>query len=221
MNEIRVAISAPMTIPLEHLKKVKHELMSRYQIRHSYITYWDRQSAYDQHEFESANAVIVIADSKFGFNCKTLAPGVSKELTEAYYNSKPVFVAYENSNGQINFYSVDLKSTDRVMKVIGFSGIQGSSGKGGLFEKLLNNYAEVNFNDKPAEYTDKPRQTLQNQQAELERSVIKMIHNSTYGVRCVDSSYNSEQIKFPEMRRVYANTIPNPDYVDNRLLLML
>jgi hypothetical protein len=232
MNDIRIAISAPMTVPMDHLSEVGKLLNDKYGIPYRFISFWDRTSAYNQRAFESANAVIVIADSKFGFNCKDLAPGVSKELTEAYYNSKPIFVAYKNSsNGQINFYSVDLKSGNGVMKVTGFSGIQRTSGKGGVFEKLLDHY--VSFDDKPTEYTAKQRLQKHNgidaqaelekmiNQDELEKAAIRLMQNSTYGIRCVDPSYNSEQIKFPEVRRVYASLIDNPDYIDNRLLLML
>ena len=219
MNAIQIAICGPITIPLDHVKKVKNALMSRYEIRFSHINHWDRHSQYDNFMIGRSDAVIVIADSKFGFNCKHLAPGVAKELTEARNKCKPVFIAYKNSSGIINFYAVDLISGADINKVTGVSGVQGSSGEGGVFERLLENYAEVSFDGKQAEYTDKQR--LQKQQSELERSTIKMIHNSTYGIHCVDPSYNTGQIKFPEMRRVYASTIPNPDYIDERLLLMI
>ena len=219
MNAIRIAISAPMTVPMEHLREVDNLLYDKYKISHAHISYWDRKSQYDQNLFDSVNAVIVI-NNNFSFNCGDLAPGVSKELTEAYYNSKPVFVAYKNSNGQINFYSVDLKSGNGVMKVTGFSGIQGSSGKGKAFERLLENYAEVSFDGKPAEYTAKQR--LQKQLDDLEKSAINLIQNSTYGsFGELDHPSKFEQVKFPKVRQVYANLIPNPDYTDERLLLML
>ena len=221
MNAIQIAICGPITIPLDHVKKVKHALMSRYEIRFSHINHWDRHSQYDNFMIGRSDAVIVIADSKFGFNCKHLAPGVAKELTEARNKCKPVFIAYKNSSGIINFYSVDLIIGIGInnKNVTGVSGVQGSSGEGGVFERLLDNYAEVSFNGKQAEYTAKQR--LQNQQTEIEKSAHRLMQNSTYGIRCVDSSYNSEQIKFPEVRRVYASTIPNPDYIDERLLLMI
>jgi hypothetical protein len=152
-----------------------------------------------------SDAVIVIADSKFGFNCKHLAPGVAKELTEARNKCKPVFIAYKNSSGIINFYSVDLICGYDINKVTGVSGVQGSSGEGGVFERLLEKFEEVSFDGNPSAY----------------KTAKRIMHNSTYGIRCVDSSYNSEQIKFPEVRQVYANTILNPDYLDERLLLML
>ena len=233
MNNIQIALCGPITIPLDHIKKVKNALMTRYEIRFSHINHWDRHSPYDNFMIGRSDAVIVIADSKFGFNCKHLAPGVTKELTEARNKCKPVFIAYKNSSGIINFYSVDLICGYDINKVTGVSGVQGSSGEGGVFERLLENYAEVSFDGKQAEYTAKQRLQKHNgidaqaelekmiNQDELEKAAIRLMQNSTYGIRCVDSSYNSEQIKFPEVRQVYANTILNPDYLDERLLLML
>lgn len=212
--DINISISAPMTVPIGHLREVQSVLHKKYDVPNQRISYWDRAHAYDQLAFNRANAVIVI-NKDFSFKCVDLSPGVSKELTSAYKKGIPIYLAYKNANGQINFYDAILSHSNSTFIVTGLSGISGSSGKGGVFETRLDKYRTKTCIDAQAEL-----EKMINQD-ELEKAAIRLMQNSTYGIRCVDPSYNSEQIKFPEVRRVYASLIDNPDYSDERLLLML
>ena len=49
----------------------------------------------------------------------------------------------------------------------------------------------------------------------MEKAVKKW--NTVFG----ELQHPTEQVEFPEVRRVYATTIPNPDYQDPRLLFLL
>ncbi len=55
------------------------------------------------------------------------------------------------------------------------------------------------------------------------RTWEKMIVNSTYGAYA-DTTFNSNpcaEVALPKAQKVYAKTVPNPDYFDERLILML
>jgi len=223
----RIAISAPMDVPMGYLCEVEDLLNENFKIPYSHISFWDRKSAYDQKSFDSADAVVFIlpnfsfdsAKVKLGYE---IPVGVRSELNLAIKQEKKICIAYKTASGEINIYNVSY-TVGRIPKDYSIKGIAGTSNEFGEWTEGLalvgislkeNSKSETkqDFFVDPKEREEELRQWA---------AAHRIMTNSTYGIRCVDPSYNSEQIKFPEVRRVYASLIPNPDYSDERLLLML
>jgi len=211
-----------MSVPMEHLSEVGKLLNDKYGIPYRFISFWDRKSAYNQRAFDQSEAVIVILPN-FSFDSTkirrawTIPIGVHRELQIAEKQGKKIFLAYKTTEGVLQFYAANIfigigdQHTDTVIK-----GMAGTSGPNGAFcgwlKTLEGSETKQDFFVDQKEREEELRQWA---------AAHRIMTNSTYGIRCVDPSYNSEQIKFPEVRRVYASLIPNPDYSDERLLLML
>ena len=218
----RIAISAPMTVPMEHLCNVRDLLHNKYDIPNLYISYWDRESQYDQKEFDSADAVIFLLKD-FAFEGKegTVPIGVDAELRQVHKQGKPAFLAYKlKTTGEIKFYTIRFGLGPDYRKTF----IKALTDTTGDFVNFINGF-ELKGIDV---------------QAKLEKAAIKLETNSTYGTfgELEHPDYNEvldrwkkagflenidpiEQVKLPTAKRVYAQLIPNPDYPDERLLLML
>jgi len=220
-----------MSVPMERLREVEDLLNERCGIPYGHISFWDRNSAYDQRAFDQSEAVIVILPN-FSFDSTkirrawTIPIGVHRELQIAEKQAKKIFLAYKTTEGVLQFYAANIfiglgdQHTDTVIK-----GMAGTSGPNGAFcgwlKTLDSKESEIKETWKSLGIDAQAELEKMINQDELEKAAIRLMQNSTYGIRCVDPSYNSEQIKFPEVRRVYASLIPNPDYSDERLLLML
>ena len=200
----RIAISAPMTVPMEHLCNVRDLLHNKYDIPNLYISYWDRESQYDQKEFDSADAVIFLLKD-FAFEGKegTVPIGVDAELRQVHKQGKPAFLAYKlKSTGEIKFYTIrfGLGPDGNYQKTF----IKALSDTTGDFVNFINGFeligidAQTNFEDAYNEVLDRWKKA-----------------------GFLENTDPIEQVKFPETRRVYAQLIPNPDFPDERLLLML
>ena len=200
----RIAISAPMTVPMEHLCNVRDLLHNKYDIPNLYISYWDRKSQYDQKEFDSADAVIFLLKD-FAFEGKegTVPIGVDAELRQVHKQGKPAFLAYKlKTTGEIKFYTIrfGLGPDDNYQKTF----IKALSDTTGDFVNFINGFeligidAQTKFEDAYNEVLDRWKKA-----------------------GFLENTDPIEQVKFPTVRQVYANTIPNPDYRDERLLLML
>ena len=248
----RIAISAPMDIPMVHLCEVEDLLNENFKIPYSHISFWDRKSAYDQKTFDSADAVVFILPNfsfdstkvKLGYE---IPIGVRSELNLAIKQEKKIYIAYKTASGEINIYNVSY-TVGRIPKDYTIKGIAGTSNEFGewveglglvgisLKENSKSETKQVFFID------EKEREEELRKWAEDHRvySAIKLAQNSTYGAsgKLEHPDYNEtlekwkkagflentdpiEQVKFPKVRQVYAQLIPNPDYPDERLLLML
>ena len=200
----RIAISAPMTVPMEHLCNVRDLLHNKYDIPNLYISYWDRESQYDQKEFDSADAVIFLLKD-FAFEGKegTVPIGVDAELRQVHKQGKPAFLAYKlKTTGEIKFYTIrfGLGPDDNYQKTF----IKALSDTTGDFVNFINGFeligidAQTNFEDAYNEVLDRWKKA-----------------------GFLENTDPIEQVKFPKVRQVYAQLIPNPDFPDERLLLML
>lgn len=228
----RIAISAPMTVPMEHLSEVGKLLNDKYNIPHGIVSYWDRNSAYDQRAFDQSEAVIVILPN-FSFDSTkirrawTIPIGVHRELQIAEKQAKKIFLAYKTTEGVLQFYAANTfvglgdQHTDTVIK-----GMAGTSGPNGAFcgwlKTLEGSEIKQDFFVDEKEREEELRLLKEHIAASEKWDVAarKLMTNSTYGA-FGELDHPSEQVKFPETRRVYAQLITNPDYSDERLLLML
>ena len=220
----RIAISAPMTVPMAHLCEVEDLLNEKFKIPYSHISFWDRKSQYDQKTFDSADAVVFLLKD-FAFEAKegSVPIGVDAELRQTLKQGKHAYLAYKlKTTGEIKFYTIrfGLGPNDNYQKTF----IKALSDTTGDFVNFINGFELIGINA----------------QTKLEKAAVKLETNSTYGTfgELEHPDYNEvldrwkkagflenidliEQVKFPTVRQVYANTIPNPDYPDERLLLML
>jgi len=215
----RIAISAPMSVPMEHLSEVEDLLNVKYEIPYGHISFWDRKSAYDQNQFNRADAVVVILNDFDYDSSKSdyfIPIGVHRELQEANKQRKKVFLAYKRkSDGVLNLYIATyiLGNGDDYKR----TSIKGNAGSSDMFKVWLKS-----LESKESEVDDAMKSLGIDAQAELEKAAIKLMTNSIYGsvVSC-NTDPVDEQVKLPMARRVYASLIPNTDYSDERLLLML
>ena len=221
----RIAISAPMDIPMVHLCEVEDLLNENFKIPYSHISFWDRKSAYDQKAFDSADAVVFIlpnfsfdsAKVKLGYE---IPIGVGSELNLAIKQEKKICIAYKTASGEINIYNVSY-TIGRIPKDYSIKGIAGTSNE---FGEWVNGFELIGIDA----------------QTKFEDAAVKLAINSAYGAsgKLEHPDYNEtlekwkkagllentdpiEQVKLPEARRVYAQLIPNPDYLDERLLFLL
>ena len=203
----RIAISAPMDVPMGYLCEVEDLLNENFKIPYSHISFWDRKSAYDQKSFDSANAVVFILPNfsfdstkvKLGYE---IPIGVRSELNLAIKHEKKICIAYKTASGEINIYNVSY-TVGRIPKDYTIKGIAGTSNE---FGKWVNGFELIGIDA----------------QTKFEDAAVKLAINSAYGAFGeLDHPSKFEQVKFPKVRQVYANLIPNPDYTDERLLLML
>jgi len=210
-----------MSVPMEHLREVEDLLNERHGIPYGHISFWNRKSAYDQNQFNQADAVVVILPN-FSFDStkikrKWYVPiGVHGELQIAEKQSKKIFLAYLTSAGVLQIYAANVfvATGDRHQETV-IKGIASTSGPNGAFcgwlKTLEGSETKQDF------FVDEKER-----EAELRQWAVahRINQNSTYGA-FGELDHPSEQVKFPDVRRVYATTIPNPDYLDEHLLLML
>lgn len=229
----RIAISAPMSVPMVHLCEVEDLLNEKFKIPYSHISFWDRKSQYDQNQFDSADAVIFLLKD-FAFEGKegSVPIGVDAELRQVHKQGKDAFLAYKlKTTGEIRFYTFRFGLGPDYRK----TWIKAVSDTTGEFGEFVNG-----FELKVDEVEDAKKFLGIDTQAELEKAAIRLMQKSTYGSfgEIDHPDYNEvlnrwkkagflentdpiEQVKFPKTQRVYAQLIPNPDYADERLLLML
>jgi len=220
----RIALSAPMSIPLEHLGEVEQLINQKYAIPCSHISYWNRTSAYNDNEFNNADAVVIILPN-FSFDSTKIKRewyvpiGVHRELQESEKQSKKVYIAYKTADGTLNLYQASYScGNGGQFHNTKIKGIAGTSNEFGewvykLSKEDLKSETKQDFFVDPKEREEKLRQWA---------AAHRINQNSVYGAFGeLDHPSEQVQVKFPEMRRVYAQLIPNPDYSDERLLLML
>jgi hypothetical protein len=221
--DINIAISAAMTVPMEHLREVQSVLHNKYDVPNQRIYYWDRAHEYDQSAFNRSNAVVVILNDFAYDSSKSdyfIPIGVHRELQEANKQHKKVFLAYKRkSDNVLNLYNATyiLGNGDN-FKGTSIKGNSGSSGPNGAFcgwlKTLEGSETKQDFFIDQKEREEELRQW---------EAAHRIMQNSTYGA-FGELDHPSEQIKFPEVRRVYAQTVSLHQFdngFDERLLLML
>jgi hypothetical protein len=228
----RIALSAPTDVPMVHLCEVEDLLNENFKIPYSHISFWDRKSQYDQNLFDYADAVVFILPNfsfdstkvKLGYE---IPIGVRSELNLAIKQEKKICIAYKTASDEINIYNVSY-TVGRIPKDYTIKGIAGTSNEFGEWVEALGLVGiSLKENSKSVTKQDffiDAQAELEKMinQSELEKMAIRLIQNSTYGAFGeLDHPSKFEQVKFPTVRQVYANLIPNPDYRDERLLLML
>lgn len=212
----RIAISAPMTVPMVHLCEVEDLLNEKFHIPYSHISFWDRKSQYDQNQFDSADAVIFLLKD-FAFEGKegSIPIGVDAELRQVLKQGKDAFLAYKlKTTGEIRFYTFRFGLGPGYKK----TWIKAVSDTTGAFGEFVNGFELIGIDV----------------QSKLEKAAVKLETKSTDGwidlnetvkkwkdAGFLENTDPIEQVKLPEARRVYAQLIPNPDFLDERLLLML
>lgn len=234
----RIAISAPMTVPMEHLREVKELIQLRYEIPGNFISFWDRKSAYDQNVFNNAEAVVVILND-FAFDSSKsdyiIPIGVHRELQEADKQHKNVFLAYKRkTDGVLNLYNAtyllgrgnDYKST----QIKGSAGYSGSADK---FKDWINDRSRIESTIKKWESLSFDAKSITDKALEMLGCNEGGIHSKrTNGIAdqtnlCSEISLDTSQetsIKFPESLKVFAQTVSRHQFdtgFDERLLLML
>lgn len=212
----RIAISAPMTVPMVHLCEVEDLLNEKFHIPYSHISFWDRKSQYDQNQFDSADAVIFLLND-FAFEGKegSVPIGVDAELRQVHKQGKDAFLAYKlKTTGEIRFYTFRFGLGPDYKK----TWIKAVSDTTGEFGEFVNGFELIGIDV----------------QSKLEKAAVKLETKSTDGwidlnetvkkwkdAGFLENTDPIEQVKFPTVRQVYAQLIPNPDFPDERLLLML
>jgi len=227
----KIFISAPMTVPMEHLCNVRDLLHEEYDIPNLHISYWDRKSLYVQEDFDSSDAVIFILND-FAFEGKegSIPIGVDKELRDCALQGKSTFLAYRlKSTGSIRFYefSVELGPNKNYNK----TRIKGISDTSYKFEDFVKRSGSLSGFDN---FAKRLKENDEKKFLNSTHGALGTLDNPSYGwidpkwalkkweeAGLLENTDPTEQVKLPEARRVYAQLIPNPDYSDERLLLML
>lgn len=195
----RIAISAPMSVPMVHLCEVEDLLNEKFHIPYSHISFWDRKSQYDQKAFDSADAVIFLLKD-FAFEGKegSIPIGVDAELRQVHKQGKDAFLAYKlKTTGEIRFYTFRFGLGPDYRK----TWIKAVSDTTGAFVDLVNEF-ELKVD-------------------KVEHSDYKEAVDRWKKAGFLENTDPIEQVTLPIAKRVYAKMIPNPDYLDERLLFLL
>ena len=182
-----------MSVPMERLREVEDLLNERCGIPYGHISFWDRNSAYDQRAFDQSEAVIVILPN-FSFDSTkirrawTIPIGVHRELQIAEKQAKKIFLAYKTTEGVLQFYAANIfiglgdQHTDTVIK-----GMAGTSGPNGAFcgwlKTLDSKESEIKETWKSLGIDAQAELEKMINQDELEKAAIRLMENSTYGIK--------------------------------------
>jgi hypothetical protein len=130
MNNPTAYISCPISVPMLELKKVEDKLRAI----NWRPNYWIRGSSYSDKGVRTADAVVFILfvgneqplkTWRKDLNC--LSMGTKKELELATTLNKPIFIAYQTMDNEVNFYTASIRSKreNDTLKMI--EGTQGTS----------------------------------------------------------------------------------------------
>lgn len=191
----KVYISAPITMEWSTVLSYKLKLDAL----GFDVKLWDRNfSNYRKQDFDSADTVVILLpNNKFNGSQRDLPIGVCKEISEAYAQSKSIFIGYTPNSGVPEFYRAGVQLGSR-----GYFTIRGEGGSTTAIKVLAAN-------------------------ANVEKAAKKIAVNSTYGLADYMSGswsddsgemYSSNpcaEIALPTAKKV------NPDLIEERLLLMM
>jgi len=184
-----VYISAPISMDWSTVSKYKMEL----EVRGLNVYLWDRTSKYSQSDFDNCRSVVfLLPKNKFKASHSDLPVGLQRELSCAYAQDKDIYIGYQTSNGDYNFYEADTNG----VKIEGISRTSGS-----IFNRV--------FVNRSAE-----KVVINSQYGIDTEHELMEIANEMF-----NSNPCEELIQ--KVTKVYSRTQSNSDYIDERLLLML
>lgn len=194
MANNRVFISAPISVDWSTVTEFVHSVLDA----GGKPVFWDRNTRYDQNDFNSSDSVVfILPKNKFEMSQYGLPIGLKNELSRAFEMNKDIYIGYITSNGNHSIFS---SSTDG-------KNITGVSATTGSLKRSLETIktAEIDAHNKNL------------------REIKKIAANSQYGV-FVENPW--AEVKFPTVRRVFEKTISATIYeecvgYDKRLLLMI
>lgn len=195
MNKAKVYIAAPADLSWGTVSKFRDKLSSA----HIDVKLWERDGKYCDSWLNNADAVIFLLPKlSWGTEYNDLPIGLKRELSRAYAMNKKIFIGYETLSRNLNFYEADV--------ILGTSNdsISGRSGTSSSLKNHLRSFLKIS----------------------TEIVSEKKIH-----IYDIETSNPCNEIPFPNTdyipcnipiaQKVYATTIPNPDYSERRLLLMM
>jgi hypothetical protein len=203
----KIYISAPIVTDWSTVMRF-HDILKQ---KYTDVKVWDRGSRYFQKDFDDAGHVVfVLPNNKFKASFHELPVGVKKELHDAVTQNKKIYIAYTTKD--FGNFIYDAKSDGRNIEGIGgtankiFLKLPSDSVKKGIdaveeMEKLLRGMASTDIN-------------------------ISLVSNGTsiWSTNpCAEIALPNSQAEcvLPVAKIVHATLVSNPDYVDERLLLMM
>ena len=129
---MKIYISFPITIP-DREKELRSVAKKLYQgIKDTSIKWWGLGEVYYHSWVSECDVFIFTAPgmNKWKFDINLLPSGVNKELCKAMELNKPIYMVYQNIDGDKNFYEISFTSSNII------TGIVGSSHK--IFEQFGN-----------------------------------------------------------------------------------
>jgi hypothetical protein len=174
------------------------------------VKLWDRNFRnYRKEDFDSADTVVILLpNNKFNGSQRDLPIGVCKEISDAYAQSKSIFIGYTPNSGVPEFYRAGVELGTR-----GYFTIRGEGGSTNAIRILAAN-------------------------VDKQKSAKKIATNSVYGLTDYMSGswgddsgekYSSNpcaEIALPTAKKIHGITVStakkvNPDLIEERLLLMM
>ena len=194
----KIYISTPIVTDWSTVMRFHDKLKQKF----TDVKVWDRESRYVQKDFDDAGHVVfILPNNKFKADFYELPVGVKKELHDAITQNKKIYIAYKTKD--FGNFIYDAKTNGRNIEGIGGTGDK-------IFTDLLP--------DKSIDAVEEIRKMLC---GELQpRKSVKERYGSN---PCAEITLPNSQAEcsLPIAKRVHATTIPNTDYLDERLLLMM
>jgi hypothetical protein len=194
----KIYISAPLSTEWSDVA----QLAGRLQYNFTDVRYWDRRQ-YKPEDFDKADDVVfMLPHNSVSWYIKDLPAGVKKEVREAVGAGKRIHIAYRNPLSG-NYEITEAK-------------IDGGFDKG--FISIIPGFSSETIYD----YSDKNIDAV----AEMEKllrgeskTVDGILH---YSNPCAEIPLSGSYTDclLPTAKRVYAITVANPDYIDERLLML-
>jgi hypothetical protein len=161
------------------------------------VRYWERGTPYQNGDLDNSDDVVFLLPKNL-FKCsqEELPLGLKNELARAYAMGKTLYVGYVPSGRPATIYAADTNGK-------WIKGIAGTS--------------DVFLENVKASNSKKDKKT---------RNELEAVADSIWTRNpCAEITLSEEECILPRAKKVYASTVPNPDYVniyvDERLILML
>ena len=200
----KIYISTPIVTDWSTVMRFHDKLKQKF----TDVRVWDRESRYVQKDFDDAGHVVfILPNNKFKADFYELPVGVKKELHDAITQNKKIYIAYKSLDGEFIY---NAKSNGR--------NIEGITG---TWDNI--------FTDLPPEIGKKGIDALAEIGKLLQGDYTSVTLGSNGPVNvwfsnpCAEITLPNSQAEcsLPIAKRVHATTIPNTDYLDERLLLMM
>jgi hypothetical protein len=195
-NKKTIFISAPISLKWDTVCDFD-EAISEESIVPVEIKAWDRHTKYDQKDLDESDAVVFLLP-KNDFRCAygDMPIGLRTELARAYAMSKPIFVGYLTRSGEYNIYDAETNGKS-------IEGVAGTAGS--IYQRLL--------------APEPKKKTLESiEDPEPKKKILETLDDISGSLWTRNPC---AEIELPKAKRVYASTVQNPDYLDERLILLL